>query len=98
MENEFNFNEVESAKYHGAKALILEHRDVIPVVAAWRVPERELFVFACPFCGKIHSHGAAIDGHRSPHCTWTRQDNCKGYFLKEVHNCRLAGSIPRHLR
>lgn len=55
----------------------------IPRVAA-TLAGKQLIV-RCPFCGKLHFHGASVFGHRISHC---RQG--PGYRLVPAQDARAA--------
>lgn len=89
--------------YRKALAMILGFQEGYPVIACYRIDNQ--LTFMCPFCGQRHWHGGgksgepgAGDGHRVAHCLWRRQDNDKGYFLREVVDWRLSGYLPVKLR
>lgn len=56
----------------------------------------------CPFCGKVHSHGAAVLGHRVAHCDPTQARSVTragvtyhardGYILVEAK----GGAVDSH--
>ena len=88
--------------HRNAPAMILGHKDGIPIVACYRVKDQVTFL--CPFCGKRHWHGAGKDrsksgdGHRVAHCLIKRSDNRRGYILKEMDGFQFSGYLPKKYR
>jgi len=70
-----------------------------PVVAALREPAGPNVVFRCPWCGRLHGHGA-VDGHTVAHlCIPTARHPQGGYFTRQVppKQAYKAGRLPDRL-
>ena len=59
-----------------------------PVVEAHPVGEQ--FVVRCPFCGRLHFHGAAVYGYRISHCALGRSYRLVPAQVQDTTNTQNA--------